>query len=227
MKKYFEIALLAVVPFILSAINIDPKMGFKIGMNFSTLNGFGTSYSNSFDEDMEGFTSNNIYRKPMTLGFFIFQDFSYVSLQLEANLSRKGIAIKSKSNPRGGIVTYTSIFKVNYFEFPLLVKYCFSTKKMKSYVYAGPSISILNASTYYIKIKVQDASDSDETDYNIYKNVDYGLNFGFDFHSPNNVILDFRYTMGLTNIIDETKLEYDVRDEWKNSVFNFSLGFMF
>ncbi|WP_029272292.1 porin family protein [Flavobacterium sp. KJJ] len=104
--------------------------------------------------------------------------------------------------------------KLNYINVPVLAKF-YITKQFT--VEAGPQLGFLVSA----KQEGNDVKDS-------FKSVDTGFNFGAGYNFTDNVSVDLRYTVGLSNIAD-----YDVNDteEYfdspKNSVLALTLAYKF
>jgi len=148
-------------------------------------------------------------------------------------------------------------YKIGYLEFPVLLKYNFSSeKRLIPSVFLGPAVSTLLSAEVY-----QDRFLFSDERYDVkdgMKSVDFGLVFGGEvaFRSTRAVkfFLDVRYTLGLVNIIDPEKwnenrrivdegdfdlgpwtihwIDYDrplidENAEAKNRVFTFLIGIRF
>lgn len=104
--------------------------------------------------------------------------------------------------------------KLNYINIPVLAKF-YITKQFT--VEGGPQLGFLVSAK-------SDGHDSKDN----FKSVDTGFNFGAGYNFTDNVSVNLRYTVGLSNIAD-----YDVDDteEYfdspKNSVLALTLGYKF
>jgi opacity protein-like surface antigen len=104
--------------------------------------------------------------------------------------------------------------KLNYINIPVLAKF-YITKQFT--VEGGPQLGFLVSAK-------SDGHDSKDN----FKSVDTGFNFGAGYNFTDNVSVNLRYTVGLSNIAD-----YDVNDtdEYydspKNSVLALTLGYKF
>ncbi|PVX49944.1 outer membrane protein with beta-barrel domain [Balneicella halophila] len=83
---------------------------------------------------------------------------------------------------------------------------------------AGPQVGFLVNDDY--EASLGDVSVSPDTD-DVFKTVDFGLNFGLGYKFYNNIFVDARYNLGLTEVFDEGDVDA------KNSVIQFSVGYMF
>jgi hypothetical protein len=105
-------------------------------------------------------------------------------------------------------------YKLNYINVPVLAKF-YITKQFT--VEGGPQLGFLVSA----KQEGDDVKDN-------FKSVDTGFNFGAGYNFTDNVSVNLRYTVGLSNIADynaDTAEEY--YDSPKNSVLALTLGYKF
>ena len=104
--------------------------------------------------------------------------------------------------------------KLNYINIPVLAKF-YITKQFT--VEGGPQLGFLVSA----KAEGEDIKDD-------FKSVDTGFNFGAGYNFTDNVSVNLRYTVGLSNVLD---YEVDDADEYfdspKNSVLALTLGYKF
>jgi len=104
--------------------------------------------------------------------------------------------------------------KLNYINIPVLAKF-YITKQFT--VEAGPQLGFLVSA----KNDGRDAKDN-------FKSVDTGFNFGAGYNFTDNVSVNLRYTVGLSNIADYNAEDFDEYvDSPKNSVLALTLGYKF
>ncbi|WP_337967170.1 porin family protein [uncultured Flavobacterium sp.] len=104
--------------------------------------------------------------------------------------------------------------KLNYINVPVLAKF-FITKQFT--VEAGPQLGFLVSAK-------QDGHDIKDS----FKSVDTGFNFGAGYNFTDNVSVNLRYTVGLSNIADyNTDTADEYFDSPKNSVLALTLGYKF
>ena len=104
--------------------------------------------------------------------------------------------------------------KLNYINVPVLAKF-FITKQFT--VEGGPQIGFL--------VSAKDDGD-DAKDF--YKSTDFGFNFGAGYSFTDNLAVNLRYTVGLSNIADYDTDDVDeYLDSPKNSVLALSLAYKF
>ncbi|MFH6944504.1 porin family protein [Flavobacterium sp. FlaQc-50] len=140
-------------------------------------------------------------------GFAEIKIIERLAIQPEVLFSTQGAKLESFGNSDIDA-------KLNYINVPVLAKF-FITKQFT--VEAGPQIGFLVSA----KEESRDAKD-------FYKSVDLGFNFGAGYNFTDNVFVNLRYTVGLSNVGDynvEDTEEYF--DSPKNSVLALSLGYKF
>lgn len=104
--------------------------------------------------------------------------------------------------------------KLNYINIPVLAKF-FITKQFT--VEAGPQLGFLVSAK-------SDGHDSKDD----FKSVDTGFNFGAGYNFTDNVSVNLRYTVGLSNIADYNAEDFnEYVDSPKNSVLALTLGYKF
>ncbi|OXA77267.1 Outer membrane protein beta-barrel domain-containing protein [Flavobacterium aquidurense] len=104
--------------------------------------------------------------------------------------------------------------KLNYINVPVLAKF-YITKQFT--VEGGPQLGFLVSA----KQEGHDAKDD-------FKSVDTGFNFGAGYNFTENVSVNLRYTVGLSNILDyEVNNADEYFDSPKNSVLALTLGYKF
>lgn len=143
------------------------------------------------------------------------------SIQAEFLYSMKGVKASDGS--------LTLKFKTNYLCIPVLLKYHFPSASSTSFnMYAGPSVGLLLTAN----LSADDGNNSGSVDAkDAFKGTDFGLvvGLGLDImrgETGKAVTVDFRYELGLTNILEDNFLDegganYDV----KNSNISFGVGF--
>lgn len=177
------------------------EIGFKAGLNIANL----TDDAELPDSYM-GIGGGIFYKIAMMDG--------NISFQPELLYMMKGDKV-TEGNMEGK-------YKLSYLEIPVLVKYEIPTEgNFKPNVYLGPVLSILMSA----KAEESDGTVTDEEDIKDFlKSADFGSTFGAGFGykvgEKGMINFDVRYTLGLSNIIDDGST-----DESKNNVFSFFLGY--
>lgn len=107
-------------------------------------------------------------------------------------------------------------FKIAYVNIPLMFKF-YATNKF--ILEAGPQIGFLTSSK--IKVNVERQSVTQDLD-NVFKSVDFGLNFGAGYDFTKNVSGGIRYNVGLSNVADAAE---GSNDKIKNGVFSILMSY--
>lgn len=104
--------------------------------------------------------------------------------------------------------------KLNYINVPVLAKF-YITKQFT--VEGGPQIGFLVSA----KEEGDDVKD-------FYKSTDFGFNFGVGYNFTDNLGVNLRYTVGLSNVADYNAEDFDEYfDSPKNSVLALTLAYKF
>ena len=202
MKKIILItlAMVFVATAVFSQVPMLPKLGIKAGINMA--NGWG--------DDVE----NSSWKLGFFGGGYIGYGFNPMfDIQGELLFCMKG----AKSEPNDS-TTYTS--SLNYIDIPVLLKFNFPTVGFGTSIYGGIDMGILITA----ETEVDEGGNKTTTDIKDDLNsIDFGAVIGADL-DYNNVILDVRYTIGLTNVMKEVS---GVQVDSKNQVISFGLGYRF
>ncbi|MDV7187482.1 porin family protein [Lutibacter sp. TH_r2] len=217
MKKLILIIAITV----LTAINVNSQtqFGVKTGLNIANLSG-----------DLEGADSR------LGLNFGVFAEIlisEKLIFQPELLYSMQG----AKSDYSGEAYSNKVKFKYNYLNVPLIIKYYVVNNFA---VEVGPQIGfLLSAKDDYTFNYGGEPTNEEYDSKNDLKSIDFGLNFGVSYTISKKISFGARYNVGLYNIDDATHYnvmpqideiaedngEYDF--EIKNSVFLFSVGYLF
>lgn len=105
--------------------------------------------------------------------------------------------------------------KLNYLNIPVMGKYYFTDAFSLE---VGPQIGFLLKAEVEVDNVSVDAKD-------LFKNTDFGLNFGVGYKLNNGLNFSARYNLGLSNINDFDDEGEDLKNQ--NSVFQVSIGYFF
>lgn len=146
----------------------------------------------------------------------IAQNFAF---RPELLLTGKGANMEAEDPNTGD--PFEAKFRPFYLEVPLNFVYAheFPTG-MRFYGGAGPSISY----GIFGKIKGGEQEDDFFQD-NAFKKLDFGINLLAGIELNSGLTLGVNFTPGMANISDAEVEDYDIK--WTNSVFSFSIGYMF
>ena len=116
--------------------------------------------------------------------------------------------------PKGVKIEYMSeemIMRLDYLQFDAMMKYAFSEAFG---LYAGPGMGLIMKAEQEFDGDTYDFKDDVET-------LEFSLNIGGQFMATENVVIDARYNMGLTQVPDEG--DFDL----KNNVLSLTVGYLF
>jgi opacity protein-like surface antigen len=181
-------------------------------MTFGLANAQQTRFGIKGGLNLTSFAGGNYYDAKSLVGFQVggFAEIKVIerlSIQPEVLFSTQGAKFDG-----GSLGDFDD--KLNYINIPVLAKF-YITKQFT--VEGGPQLGFLVSAK-------SDGHDSKDN----FKSVDTGFNFGAGYNFTDNVSVNLRYTVGLSNIAD-----YDVNDteEYfdspKNSVLALTLGYKF
>lgn len=193
----------------------DMTIGVMAGVNYATVNQDPASSDVTFG-----------YKVGLVAGGFLGVQVNDVfSVEPQALYSQKGSKVKgtgSNSSLEGSI-------RISYIEVPVLAKYWIpvSDSQVRPFVFAGPEVEFkVSCTAEGAILAVTGSTDCDKTGTEIkLKSTDFGATAGagIQFKAGNqNVRVDARYTLGLTNINDSG----DSRDI-KNRAFAATVGLGF
>jgi opacity protein-like surface antigen len=167
------------------------------------------------------------------------------SLQPELNFIQKGFSSEWDSDEEGiviGTLASKSKLTLNYLELPLLAKYTFNISKSSTqfFVEAGPSLALgvggkakidnvisdgNNSTKISGEYKVKFGSDElfdirEAKEYPVENRTDVGLQLGAGTVFSNRIMIDLRYTFGMTNLYDVEGVDISI----KNRVLQLTVG---
>jgi len=193
MKKI--ISSIVLIVFIIISTNAQ-SFGVKAGVNFANLD---TNEDISWDSKT-GFNLG-IFAELELSEKFIFQPELLFSTQ-GAKFEEFGAEVKAMAN---------------YINIPLMLKF---KAVDKFFIEAGPQIGFLTTA----KTEITFDGETEEDDFkDESKSTDFSLNMGLSFDVMDKLSLGARYSLGLTNIIDDQEEDEEV----KNKVFSFFVAYKF
>ncbi|HDS03734.1 MAG TPA: PorT family protein [Firmicutes bacterium] len=142
----------------------------------------------------------------------------------EAAYMQKGVKYQGDGTYEGIDYDAEYIMKMSYLEIDALFKYL-ATESLGLYGGLGFGLLLSAENEYDFTIDfsppVNESGSIDIKDQ--CKSTEISLNFGAQFLATENILLDARYNLGLTNIFDE---EYDP-DEIKSRTMSLTVGYLF
>lgn len=213
-------------------------VGFYGGLSLSTLQPDGKKFVDAGNEELlQGNSSYNFSLKPVTMIGFSAGVYYYgkvsgrVYFQTEVALSMRGLEMKGE-NFRSGLnnMVIKEYLILNYVSIPCYAKiYLFEKDNQKhqpqrinAYVLAGPSVDISTGRMIKTAITVKGETGTNAQPLTGYTPITYSLNFGAGLELAKFLDLQFRYSLGLTNVANKNAIG-DL--QLKNSTFMINLGF--
>jgi hypothetical protein len=142
---------------------------------------------------------------------------NFFAIQPELLYIQKGAKFNSNLSTTRVGDTY-----INYFELPVLAKINFGGESFRLYVNGGPSVSY----ALFGRTNNTDIEFGDGADVSFNNRIDLGLQFGggIGFKAgPGDILLDARYGLGMSNLLDEPIAGTD--NELQNRVYAFTIGY--
>jgi hypothetical protein len=204
MKKF--LLLMVVIIGLTISSNAQTKFGVKAALNISNFSG------DDFDDlDSRTAAAFGVFAQISINDKLTFQPELLYSMQgAESSYSESGYESEDK-------------IKVDYLQIPLLMKY-YVIEGLS--INAGPQIGFLLSAKDDWEYNYDEGSEEGEEDIKDYfKSMDFGLAFGLGYELQSGLGFDFRYNLGLSNIVEEDEMGMDA--EGKNSVIQFAVIFAF
>lgn len=204
----------------------DLRFGVKAGLNLATLSGGATNE----DATMKvGFHAGGLMEVKFT---------DKLALQPELLFSLQGTKIDGRVDYGGGEYDeYSDKLNLGYINIPVMLKF-YPTKSF--FLEAGPQVGFLVTGkrnrdfteVYDDGNSIVTTKTSSETDVkDLYKSIDFGFNVGLGYDFTENVFINARYNIGLSNISDVPSVfgfNPGVAElDRKNSVISLSFGYKF
>lgn len=212
MKKHITILLLLTI--VLTHAQSKTRFGLKGGFNISKVTVTDAKISGKISSKL-GFNAG------MFLAFPISKK---VEIHPELLFSNQGYIFKGTEDN----ITYKQKANINYIAVPVMI--CFYPSKKFS-VEFGPQVSFLLSNKVdvdYTIVSLEDGSISQGSvtidNKDVTQSIEVGFNFGLGYRITQNIIASGRYNFGLSQA--NKKSEND-KEQDRNSVFQFSLGYLF
>jgi opacity protein-like surface antigen len=93
--------------------------------------------------------------------------------------------------------------KASYIQFPILAKFKFPAGPVKPYGFLGPNIGINMSATQEFEGGGQSIDQDNENISSIDFGIDFGAGVEFGIAPMMSLLLDVRYSLGLTNLVDQ------------------------
>ncbi|MBP1841130.1 porin family protein [Formosa algae] len=185
------------------------QIGAKAGVNFSDVSG----------DDIGDVDSRTSFNAGLVAEVPISERFSF---QPEVFYSGQGFDLKEIDQDNVFDTDENVEYQLDYIQVPLL---------LKAYLIEGLSVEVGPQFGFKVHEEIDSKPNDDGGDIEIdsddsnIKDFDTSLAFGTSYKFHNGVFISARYTVGLTNIIEDNAYLGDV--DAKNNVWQFGLGYMF
>lgn len=227
MKKLFLMAAIAVFGFTSSLNAQNVSFGVKAGVNFANLAGdfgYNDGYYDGYSRDTKakvGFHIGGLAEIMLSEKF---------ALQPELLFSSQGYKTEyydDNDNKQDNNVT------LSYITLPIMAKF-YPIENLA--IEMGPQVGLLISANdeeveYYNDLYPED--DQIESK-DLYKGVDFALNFGASYKMDSGLFFSARYNLGLAKVDDEDYYDDGIDDDFglfsfsrKNRVIQLSVGYMF
>lgn len=225
MKKLFTLLFLVVLLFSFSIIKAQPtiSLGARAGLSLANL---------SFDPDIPSQISKSSRTGFKIGGLAEIGFIPMLAVQIEPMFATGGTELSGPIFNNGfssvsGKITY----KISYLEIPILLKFKIPVPgSISPYVFAGPNIGFIMSSKESDEPSGYNSSETDLKDYVSSVNfaLDFGAGAGFKVNALTTVLLDVRYSLGLTNVLnDKGKQNYGGNQSIKSNAIQIVAGVMF
>jgi len=224
--------LLLVLPSALSAQSA--KGGIFFGANAANWSGddvlFAEDMAYAMNELFEtpdfGFTSESRYG--FNAGFMVdYKLAKFISIQPEVSYSQKGAKFSGTGTLEfeGDFYPMEAdmVWQLDYVDLMLLLKVSLTKSNIKPYIIGGPGVGYLVYSKLNVKVTLDDETDTESSDADMFNKWDYHVNAGCGFDFSGSVRLEFRYYHFFKSATKETESEYNLFNNVKsiNLVFCF------
>ena len=215
------LAIVMIFTTVSSSLAQNANFGIKAGPNYSTLSG----NRGGENDYLLGFHAG------LTSEFILSPTFS---LQPELIYSLEGVQTKYNYSIGEAIFSSDQKIKLDYINLPVMMKYFLNPALS---IQAGPQIGYLisakneyeSVSTFPGEMELKESGTDDIKDE--LKKISLGLNFGFGYQFQNNLFLQARYHLGLSDISNYNEEMWEgfegELDKIKNSGFQVSIGYKF
>jgi hypothetical protein len=148
---------------------------------------------------------------PLIKSFSIVPTFSYM---------QKGVKLSGSGMYSGYNIDSDIIMQLDYIDFDLFAKYNLTKTSVKPYLDAGIGLGYLISSKMKTIVTISGESDSQSVKFDYCNTIDSNVSFGFGLDFYEAIMFDFKYYLGIINILDQ---EYNNELNLRNGVLSFSL----
>ena len=189
--------------------------GVKVGGNLASISDM-TSEDNGLDlGDLAKVTPSQSMKLGLNAGIWAeYMVMPMLGVQVEANFSMQGVntKVESSSSLLGGSSTTKQAWAANYVNIPILAKLHVGPIR----AYAGPQLGFATGMNTTTKIVTGDNTNTQEDVVEDFNTLDFSLVLGAQYKLTDNIGVDARYNIGLTNVFPAVKNNNDevITEAW-------------
>lgn len=182
------------------------NFGVKVGGNLSTISGMVSEDSGLNWGDLASADASQAMKLGLNAGVYAeYMVLPLLGIQVEANFSMQGVNTEAtaSSSLLGVSATTNTAYKANYVTVPILAKVHF----MNIRAYAGPQFGFATGFNTTTKTVSGDNTNTQDNTLEAgdYSSFDLSLVVGAQYKLTNNIGVDARYNIGLTNVFPAVK----------------------
>jgi opacity protein-like surface antigen len=191
------------------------NFGVKAGGNLSTISGMVSGENNLDWGNLATADASQAMKLGFNLGAYAeYMVLPLVGIQVEANFSMQGVntKVESSSSLLGGASTTKQAWAANYVNIPILAKLHVGPIR----AYAGPQLGFATGMNTTTKIVTGDNTNTQEDVVEDFNTLDFSLVLGAQYKLTDNIGVDARYNIGLTNVFPAVKNNNDevITEAW-------------
>ncbi len=182
------------------------NFGVKVGGNLSTISGMVSEDSGLNWGDLASADASQAMKLGLNAGVYAeYMVLPLLGIQVEANFSMQGVNTEAtaSSGLLGVSATTNTAYKANYVTVPILAKVHF----MNIRAYAGPQFGFATGFNTTTKTVTGDNTNTQDNTLEAgdYSSFDLSLVVGAQYKLTNNIGVDARYNIGMTNVFPAVK----------------------
>lgn len=182
------------------------NFGVKVGGNLSTISGMVSEDSGLNWGDLASADASQAMKLGLNAGVYAeYMVLPLLGIQVEANFSMQGVSTEAtaSSSLLGVSATTNTAYKANYVTVPILAKVHF----MNIRAYAGPQFGFATGFNTTTKTVTGDNTNTQDNTLEAgdYSSFDLSLVVGAQYKLTNNIGVDARYNIGMTNVFPAVK----------------------
>lgn len=180
--------------------------GVRAGANLSSISGMVEEENLDYGDLV---TASATQSSKLGMNFGIFAEYMLMPMlgvQAEVNFSMQGVNthVNVSGTLLGGELKNKNSFMANYVNVPVLAKFHFANIRL----FAGPQLGFL-AGDINVKSKTTSGEETkiekDDLDDDLYSGIDFSFVVGGQYKFTENIGVDARYNIGLTNVFPTQK----------------------